>query len=103
MDIIIKSVNFKPAFRLEQFIREKISKLFNQSATIIRADVILRKNEDNNPENKLCEIRLIVPGYDHFVAKTTEAYEKSVLEAVKILQKLLRRKKGKLIAKRYYN
>ena len=69
MNIIIKSVDFKAGNALETFVREKVKKLFRQCDSIIRANVILRKGESKNPENKLCEIRLVVPGYDHFVKK----------------------------------
>jgi len=31
--------------------------------------VIPGKEGSKNPENKLCEIRLIIPGYDHYVKK----------------------------------
>lgn len=101
MEIIISTINFKTDRTLESFVREKVSKLFNQCKTIIRANVILREGESGSLENKLCEIRLIVPGYDHFVKKSTGLYEKSVSQAVEVLQKILRRKKNKMIAKRY--
>jgi ribosome-associated translation inhibitor RaiA len=101
MEIIINSVNFKPGTKLERFVREKVSKLFNKSDQIIRAKVVLRQVESRNPENKLCEIRLMIPGNDHFVRKCTDVYEKSVLLSVEVLQKIIRRRKNKVIAKRY--
>ena len=100
MNIIIKSVDFKAKDTLQFFIREKVGKLFNQSNRIIRANVLLRKEQKNNRENKLCEIRLEVPGNDHFVRLKTEVFEKSILEAVEKLQKMLRRNKNRIIARR---
>ena len=101
MEIIINSVNFKADTTLETFVREKVSKLFNQCDKIIRANVILREAEKGNPENKLCEIRLMIPGNDHFVRKCTAVYQKSILQAVEVLQKIIRRKKSKVITKRH--
>jgi len=46
---------------------------------------------------------LMIPGYDHIVKKSTDVYEKSVSQAVDVLQKILRRKKNRIIAKRYSN
>ena len=89
MNIIIKSVDFKAGTALETFVREKVKKLFKQCDNIIRANVILRKEEGKNPENKLCEIKLMVPGYDHIVKKSTDIYEKSVAQAVEVLQKII--------------
>ena len=100
MNIIIKSVDFKAGNALETFVREKVKKLFRQCDSIIRANVILRKGESKNPENKLCEIRLVVPGYDHFVKKSTGEYRKSVSRSVDVLQEILRRNKTRLLAGR---
>ena len=100
MEILINSVNFKTGATLETFVREKVGKLFTQCDQIIRANVILRKRETRSPENKMCEIRLMIPGNDHFVKKGSGVFEKSVLQAVEALQKILRRKKSKVIAKR---
>ncbi|MEO8416717.1 MAG: HPF/RaiA family ribosome-associated protein [Ginsengibacter sp.] len=100
MKIIIKSVDFSTGKALETFIKNKVSKLFRQYDSIIRANVVLRKGESKNPENKLCEIRLVVPGYDHFAKKSTGAYQKSVSQSVNILQEILRRNKTKLLTRR---
>ena len=101
MEIIINSVNFKADTLLETFVNEKVSKLFNQCDKIIRANVILRETENGNRENKLCEIRLMIPGNDHIAKKSTGVYEKSILEVVEVLQKIIRRKKNKVIRKRH--
>jgi len=101
MKIIMKSLNFKTGEALKEFVREKVSRLFNHCDEIIRAQVILRQSENGQPENKLCQIRLMIPGNDHFVTKCTGIYEKSILQAVEALQKIIRRKKNKMIAKRY--
>ncbi len=100
MNIIIKSVDFKAGKALEAFIKNKVSKLFRQCGGIIRANVMLRKGESKSPENKLCEIRLVVPGYDHFVKKSTGEYYKSVSQSVNVLQEILRRNKTKVFTRR---
>ena len=100
MEIIINSVNCKTDTKLGGFVREKVSKLSNKSKQIIRANVVLREVANGNPKNKLCEIRLMIPGNDHFVKKCTAVYEKSVLQSIEVLQKIIRRKKNKMIAKR---
>lgn len=97
MEIIITTINFKKDTLLETFVKQKVSKLFNHCKSIIRANVILRKGAIGNLENKQCEIRLMIPGYDPFVKKNTGRYEKSVSQAVDVLQKILRRRKGRLV------
>ena len=98
METIVSAANFKIDTSLESFVRKKVRKLFRHCQAIIRANVILREGDKGNPENKQCEIRLVIPGYDHFVKKSTDVYEKSVSEAVSVLQKILRRKKNRKIA-----
>ncbi|MCW3092335.1 MAG: hypothetical protein JWP81_3404 [Ferruginibacter sp.] len=103
MNITIQSRNFKAGSQLENFITEKVSKLFRQSDHIIRAEVTLRQGDGGNPQNKLCEIRLMIPGNDHFVSKSTDLYEKSVLESVRTLQKMLSRSKPAKMLQRMKN
>jgi ribosome-associated translation inhibitor RaiA len=98
--IVIQSVQFKASRRLEEFVKEKVLKLFEQDPSVIRADVTLFEGASGNPKNQFCEIQLSVPGENHFVKKNSENYEKSVLEAVKTLQKVLRRHKTKKIIMR---
>jgi putative sigma-54 modulation protein len=100
MNIIIKSINFKAGNKLETFVREKVKKLFTQYDNIIRVNVILRKEASKSHENKLCEIRLVVPGYDHYAKKSSEGYRKSIALSVDVLQETLRRNKTKLLARR---
>lgn len=99
MDIIIQSLGFKASDNLEAFIHEKLSKLINQD-NVIRANVTLYKGSDSNPQNNYCEIRLEIPGNDHFVKKNSEVFEKSVTEAFDALQKIMRRSKDKEINRR---
>jgi len=93
--IAFQTVQFKASSQLEDFVKDKVSKLFEQDPSIIRADVTLFEGASGNPNNQFCEIQLSVPGENHFVKKNSENYEKSILEAVKTLQKVLRRHKTK--------
>lgn len=83
MDIIIQSLGFKAGDTLEDFIREKVKAL--KSDEIVRANVVLFKGPDSNPENNYCEIRLEVPGNDHFVKKHGQYFETAVSECTDVL------------------
>ena len=100
MNIVIKSINFNASSALTAFVRKKVGKLFNHFDHIIRANVVLRERENGSVKNRQCTIMLEVPGNDHIVEKQAEVHEKSVLQAVEALQKILRRKKTRLIAAR---
>lgn len=100
MDIRIETPNFSPSENLKDFVNEKVSKLFDQSASILHAEVTMYEEGTGGKKNQVCEIRLAVPGNDHFVKKETPIFEQSILEAVEALQKVLRRQKEKEIGQR---
>jgi ribosomal subunit interface protein len=91
MNINLQAINFKASEHLQSFVNEKVGKLFNHDDSIIRADVTLREGASGDLENKSCEIRLVIPGHDHFVKKSTTGYEKSIMDAVETLQNVLRK------------
>jgi ribosomal subunit interface protein len=103
MNITIKSVNFSAGATLQNYIRQKVSKLFNPSSNIIRAEITLRKEKSRKLLNKICEIKLMVPGYDHFAKNNTGEFNSSILETVRTLQKTLRSAKTKQLSKRQLN
>ncbi len=98
MDIIIQSLGFKAGETLESFTREKINAL--KSDDIVRAQVTFYKGPAGNPENDYCEIRLEVPGNDHFVKKHSQYFETSVTECVEVLTHMIQKTKDKQVANR---
>ena len=96
MDIIIQSLGFKASDHLEGYVREKLGKL-NPSEHIIRANVMLFQGPNRSTPNDYCEIRLEVPGNDHFVKEHSPQFEQSVDSAVNKLQQMLRKNKEKQI------
>ena len=95
MNIIIQSLGFKSSESLEIFISEKINNIKDDK--IIRANVVLFKGPASNPENDYCEIRLEVPGNDHFVKKHSTHFEVAVSECVDILTQMIKKAKGKKV------
>ncbi|MEO8853398.1 MAG: HPF/RaiA family ribosome-associated protein [Ginsengibacter sp.] len=95
MKINLKTLKFKPKDELNNFVTEKVSKLERFDDKIMSADVTLSLDGPNNPENKICEIRLVVPGYDDFVKKNAATFEEAIDNCVEALQTILRRKKIK--------
>lgn len=99
MDTIIQSLGFKAGETLENFIREKVNSI--KDDRIIRANVVLYKGPASNPENDYCEIRLEVPGNDHFVKKHSQYFETSVSECVDILSQMITKSRSKMINRRH--
>jgi putative sigma-54 modulation protein len=96
MDIIISSLGFTAGERLESYVKEKLEKL-SPSDHIIRANVVLFLGPDRNTPNTYCEIRLEVPGNDHFVKEHSIEFEQAVDSAVNKLQGMVRKAKEKQV------
>jgi putative sigma-54 modulation protein len=95
MDVIIQSLGFKAGESLEGYVREKLGKVDQMAQNVVRADVTLFLGPDSDKENNHCEIRLEVPGNDHFVKKNAPSFEQAVTEAVDTLQSMVRKAKEK--------
>ena len=93
MKINLKSLKFTAKDELKEFVQEKVSKLSRFNDKIISAEVTLFLEDTKLPDNKVCEIKLIVPGNDDFVKKNAVSFEEAVLNSVETMQTILQRKK----------
>lgn len=96
MDVIIQSLGFKAGEALESYVKEKLEKL-SPKDHIVRANVTLFLGPDRATQNTYCEIRLEVPGNDHFIKETAVEFEQAVDAAVNKLQAMIRKVKEKQV------
>jgi putative sigma-54 modulation protein len=96
MDIIIQSLGFKAGEDLEGYVKEKLEKL-SPKDHIVRANVTLFLGPERETQNTYCEIRLEVPGNDHFIKESSPEFEQSVDAAVSKLQSMMRKIKEKQV------
>ncbi len=95
MNVNISSINFKADSKLEDFIKEKVEKLSVFFDGVMESDVKLRLEQASNNENKIAEIKLIVPGNDLFAKKQAKSFEEAIDNAVHALRKQLMKRKEK--------
>ena len=95
MKVNINSVHFKTDKKLDSFITEKVEKLSDMYDGIIGSEVTLRVNNGEDHENKVAEIRLLVPGNDLFAKKQSKSFEEATDIAVDALRKQLSKHKEK--------
>ncbi|MFZ4401369.1 MAG: ribosome hibernation-promoting factor, HPF/YfiA family [Bacteroidales bacterium] len=96
MKVTINSVKFKTDKKLEEFINEKVQKLTSNYTDIIGSEVILKIENGEDLENKIAEIRLMIPGNDLFAKKNCKTFEGATDQAVEALKKQLIKHKEKL-------
>lgn len=96
MDIKFSSVHFSADKKLMQFITEKVNKLSHFFDGIIGAEVTMKLENTQEMENKMVEIRLLVPGYDLFAKKQSKTFEEATDEVIDALRKQVQKHKEKL-------
>ena len=93
MKITVQSLGVTPHAPLEEHLNKKISKLSTFYDKILECQVVLRVENTTEKENKTADIRLVVPGDDIIVKKTSESFEESVDQCVEAAKRLLIKKK----------
>ncbi len=96
MDIKVNSVNFTADQKLITFVNDKVNKLQLFFDNIIASEVFLRVDKDQEKENKLAEIKILLPGKELFAKKQCKTFEEATDLAVEALRRQVKKHKGKL-------
>lgn len=86
MKTIIQTPDFKADEKLLTFVNEKLEKLERFSDRILESRVTLKLDKSDDRENKICEIKLVIPGNDLFVTKQAKSFEEATADAVDALK-----------------
>jgi putative sigma-54 modulation protein len=95
MQVNVHSIQFKADGKLVAFIESKLDKLEQYNDRIIGAEVFLKLDNNNGDDNKISEIKLIVPGKDLFAKRQSTSFEESTDQVAEALRRQLRKQKGK--------
>lgn len=95
MKVNVSSVHFDADQKLLNFIEEKVGKLETFYDKIIDSSVVLKIDKSSDKENKVAEIKLVVPGKDLFAKKQCKTFEEAVDAAVEALRRQVRKQKTK--------
>jgi len=96
MKVTISSLHFKADVKLENFIREKVTKISNLFDGVIGSEVILKLDQSTKQENKIAEIKIFIPGNDLFAKKQARTFEEAVDSTIDALKKQITRHKEKV-------
>jgi len=95
MNVNINSVHFKTDKKLVDFINGRVSKLSSMYDGVIGSEVTLKLDNNDTPENKIAEIRLLIRGNDLYARKQCKSFEEATDIAVDALRRQLRKHKEK--------
>ncbi len=96
MKLNIQSIHFDADQKLLDLVQIKADKLDTYFDKIVSGDVFLRLEKSDSRDNKLVEIKLIVPGNDLFASKKAATFEEAVDEVMEALRRQVKRLKEKL-------
>ena len=94
MKINIQSLHFTAPAELNNFVLDKVNKLEEFDHKIVAGQVCLKLDKSTTLDNKVCEIRLEVPGNDLFAKKQSTTFEEATTLAVKALEHQMEKTKS---------
>jgi putative sigma-54 modulation protein len=96
MDIKVKAVHFDADKKLVEFVNEKVNKLEQFFDNIVSGEVHLKLGSAAENENKIAEIKILVPGKELFAKKNSKSFEESTDMCIDALKKQVQKHKEKL-------
>tara|TARA_R110002072_G_scaffold929_3_gene7486 strand:+ start:25536 stop:25829 length:294 start_codon:yes stop_codon:yes gene_type:complete len=95
MDFKVNTVHFSADEKLVNYIHEKVKKLEQIYDHIIASEIYLKIDKNEANENKIAEVKLLLPGSELFAKKQCKSFEEAADLAVTALKKQVQRHKSK--------
>ncbi|MEN9913840.1 MAG: hypothetical protein RL528_574 [Bacteroidota bacterium] len=86
MKTTVHAVNFTIDAKLVEFVHEKMQKLEKYYDKVIASDIFLKVEKTSDKENKLVEVKILVPGDEFIVKKQCKSFEEAVQQATDSLE-----------------
>ena len=96
METKVHSIHFKADQKLIEYTEDKVGKLALFNDHIVTAEVFLRLENTTDVENKVAEVKLLVPGKELFSKKQAKSFEEAVDLASEALRKQVVKEKEKV-------
>lgn len=96
MDFKVNTVHFTADKKLVSFIQGKLNKLGMMSDQIIASEVYLRVDKNHEKENKIAEVKLLMPGSELFAKKQCKSFEEATDNVVDALKRQIEKYKAKV-------
>lgn len=93
MNSKIQSKGFTAKQELIDFVKEKTDKLFRLFSRTINCEVVLKIDKSATGDNKVCDIRLIIPGNDLLAGARSTTFEQATMQAIEALERQIHKRK----------
>jgi ribosomal subunit interface protein len=95
MNINIQTLDFNAKEELNEFVKEKVARLGRYLDNIISYEITLRIDKSETNDNKIADIRLVVPGNDLLASSRAASFEKATAQAIEALERQIEKRKTK--------
>ncbi len=95
MQTKVHAIDFKADSKLLSFVEKRVNKLELYNDKMILSEVFLKLDKSRDRENKISEIKLLVPGKELFAKKQCKTFEEAVDVTVEALRKQILKDKNK--------
>ncbi|MDQ3142748.1 MAG: HPF/RaiA family ribosome-associated protein [Bacteroidota bacterium] len=95
-----QSIAFTSKQELKSVICEKVHSLVHFYKDVIGCEIFLRFDNSHTRDNKVCKIKLAIPGNDLLATARSKTFDQATLKIVKALKRQIQNLKTKLINKR---
>ncbi len=96
MKVNVHAVNFNVDGKLVGFIQERMDRLEKYYDKVVSSDVFLKVEKTSEKENKIVEIKMLVPGDEFMVKKQCKTFEEAMEQSSESLERLLTKRKEKV-------
>jgi putative sigma-54 modulation protein len=96
MEAIYQFVKLDKSESLQDFAQKKLDKLETKYDFIVRAEVYFKKEEAQDTNGYICNIKLSIPGPQLFAESNKDSFEAATAESVKDLNRQLDKKKSQM-------
>ena len=93
MKIIIQTPDFKAKKSVEKFVDKQVRKLENLYSRILESRVLLKIENSDKPDTKICDLQVVIPGNDLFASKRAATFEEAAVKAVTAVKRQLEKLK----------
>ena len=97
MEVQVHAIHFTADQKLIDIIEEKVSKLELFFDNIIACEVYLKLDKSQEKENKISEVKLLIPGKTLIAKKQCKSFEEATDLATEALRKQVKKHKEKVV------
>ena len=87
MQVQIHSIHFDADARLLEFVQTKLDKLLTYNGDIQSCEVFLRVEKNDSRENKVVEVKGLLPGHELFAKRRATSFEAAMDEVHEALRR----------------